>query len=72
MVDLLFLHILFFLHILLTFSVTLSFCSVILNKVKNLLTRSLCIQILRHAQNDKMISCFSFDTPSYSKWERNV
>ncbi len=41
-------------------------CSVILNVVKNLKAQSGCVQILRYAQDDKLIANFYFDTPTSS------
>ena len=43
-----------------------SYHIVILNVVKNLKSASLCIQILRDAQDDNLIGKFHFDT--LSKW----
>ena len=44
----------------------LSYYIVILNVVKNLKSISLCMQILRDAQDDNLIGKFHFDT--LSKW----
>ena len=43
----------------------LSQCRVILSVVKDLYTQSLCIQILRDAQNDTLVVRFYFDTSSF-------